>query len=93
MHIARHVVEGSGDLGMKRVAQIEDERPAHSVIVGEKHTAGGHGVLGVMHLHGLLIGHHGGHQMTVGGGKGVGVDHGEEIFAFERDIAGPGEQE
>ena len=58
-------VKESDNFWMQRVVQVEDESAASVVIVGKQHTAGGHGVLRVVHAHGLLIGGEGGNQMPV----------------------------
>jgi hypothetical protein len=41
------------NLGMQRIAQVKNERPAGTMIVGEKHPAGGHYIFGVMDLNRL----------------------------------------
>ena len=92
VHIASHVGKRGDDLGMQRVAHVEDEGAAGIMIVGKEHAAGGHYVFRVMDEFGLLVGHDRRHQLSVGGRSRIGIDDSEKVVALVGNITGPGEE-
>ena len=92
VHVSAHVRERGHNLRLQWVANVKDERPTGIMVIGEQHAAGRHGVLGVMDAHRLLIRYERGHEMSVGGGCRIGVDHCQKVVALMCQITGPGEQ-
>src|SRR6202050_212605 len=74
---------------MQWIAQVKDKSSPRVVIVGKEHTAGRHGVFGVVHSHSLLIGSQRRYQTPIPSRRGVGIDHRKKIIALMVRIAGP----
>lgn len=92
MRNARHRVEGRGQRGTPRIPNIKNEAAPRVMIVGEKHAAGRHRVLGVMGSHRDLRCLDGRHQASEGGRGRVGVDDREKVVPLLGEVARPHQQ-